>query len=115
MSEELPVFLKRPSFHQDDSAISGAPFIFMPELSGKEIMADTDKINNVLDYLDGLDLDSTEVETSINSLRDLLADEERLKAEIAEKAETASGEGSGEDAEDDSSDDLFAEEGDVTL
>lgn len=86
---EIPVFLKRPSFYQDEGVVVNNPFVFLPELSGKQIMQNTDRIDSLLEYLDGLDLDSTEKETSINEVRDLLQDEEKLKAEIAEKAKAS--------------------------
>ena len=85
----MPVFLKRPSFHQDEGVFVNNPFVFLPELSGKQIMQNTDRIDSLLEYLDGLDLDSTEKETSINEVRELLQNEEKLKAEIAEKSQAS--------------------------
>ena len=85
MSEflSLPPLVKRPSTHLDDIIQNHHTIDFFPSITGKDVVTDTEIVDNLLFYLSKLDLEKPENLTSVNNLRDELSETE--KAEQAAK------------------------------
>lgn len=102
--QELSPFLKRPSFFQDEGIQNQYHIDFVTPFTGKDVVKDTEVVDNLISYLQKLDLESPGNLKSINEVREDLVDSEKLKEEIAKKMQESSpsesGSGEGTSSED---------------
>ena len=87
MSEykSLPVFLKRPSFYLDENVAYDYTVDFIPPITGKDVLKDSDILDNLLSYLGKLDMDNSSELTSINKVKEEMESSEEESSEGSEE------------------------------
>jgi hypothetical protein len=92
MTDSFAPFLKRPSFYQDENAYNKSYIDFIPQLDSKDIK-DKNVVDNILNFLDGLNLESSSELLGVKDLEEELSNYKELDKNVMKAKPGDGGEG----------------------